>query len=432
MNLHVSRETHVALGRGGPIRRREFLRGVSVAALSAGAASWTDQLAARADELRSRGKACILLWMQGAPSQFETLTPKPGRETGGETKAIATSVPGIELAENLPRLAGTMGHLALIRSMTTKEGNHQRASYLMHTSYVPTVGVKYPAMGSVVSEQMADAACELPAFVRIGTRFPNSGGGGLLGAAHDPFVVSSAGRPPTNVQPTTDAARYGSRLGLLDRLEGASTTTDEALIADHRALYEKTSRMILSSQMEAFELDREPDSVRNGYGQGEFAEGCLLARRLVEAGVPFVEVSLGNWDTHDDNFNRCRALCEQLDGPFAFLLEDLRQHGLLDSTLVMWMGEFGRTPRVNPRGGRDHYPRAFSAAMAGAGVRGGQVIGATDDDGTTVTDQPVTEKDLFQTVYHAMGIDASLENMSSVGRPIKLVDGGAPVMPLFG
>lgn len=432
MNLHISRETHVAVGRGGSIRRREFLRGVSVAALAAGATPWTDQLAARAEELRSRGRACILLWMQGGPSQFETLNPKPGRETGGETKAIATSVPGIQLAENLPHLAARMDHLALVRSMTTKEGNHQRASYLMHTSYVPTASVKYPAMGSVVSQQIADAACELPAFVRIGARFVNSGGGGLLGAAHDPFVVTSASRPPTNTQPTTDAARYRRRLGLLGQLEGASSATDEALIADHRALYEKTSRMILSSQMEAFKLDAEPATVRNGYGKGEFADGCLLARRLVEAGVPFVEVSLVNWDTHDDNFNRSRALCEQLDGPFAYLLEDLRERGLLDSTLVMWMGEFGRTPRVNPRGGRDHYPRAFSAALAGAGVRGGQVVGSTDDDGTTVTDQPVTEKDLFQTVYHALGIDASHENMSSIGRPIKLVDGGAPVMPLFG
>jgi uncharacterized protein (DUF1501 family) len=432
MNWNLQHQVNVALNREGVIGRRDFVRGISAAALAAGSLNWTDVVSLRADELRREGMACILLWMQGGPSQFETLDPKPGHSNGGETKAISTSVSGIKISDNLPKLAAQADRLAIVRSMTTKEGNHQRATYLLHTSYVPTASVHYPTLGSVVSQQFKNSACELPSFVRIGRNFANASNGGLLGTEYDAFVVQSAERMPDNVSPTTSTERYQRRLDLLGRLEtagGASTGSGQA--HDHQKLYEHASRMVLSPQMQAFDLSKEPDKVREAYGKTEFGNACLLARRLVEAGVTFVEASLGNWDTHDRNFERVRTLCGQLDQPFAHLLTDLEQRGMLERTLVVWMGEFGRTPKINLRGGRDHYPRAFNVALAGGGVRGGQVIGGTDAGGENVTGEPITEKDLFQSVYKSLKIDARHEFMSPIGRPIKIVDGGQPIASLF-
>lgn len=427
--MTLQHRTHVTIHRDGVVGRRDFLKVMS----AAGGLSLVDAVSLHAAELRKQGMACILLWMQGGPSQFDTFDPKPAHANGAEVKAISTRAAGVQIAANLPKLANQADKLAIVRSMTTKEGNHQRATYLMHTSYVPSSSVNYPTLGAAVSHASAQSAAagELPAFVRIG-RTPNGGNGGFLGTEFDALQMQTATRLPDNVKPTTDVARYQRRLGLLGRLEGASGPEIPAeQIADHRKLYDQASRMILSPSMEAFDITREPDSIRDGYGRGEFGAGCLLARRLVESGVTFVEVSLGNWDTHQDNNQRTQQLCGQLDQPFAFLLEDLAQRGMLERTMVVWMGEFGRTPRINPRNGRDHYPRAFSAALAGAGVRGGQVIGATDESGSDVEDAPVTEKDMFQTIYKGLKIDAAKENMSPIGRPIKLVDGGAAA-PVFG
>lgn len=447
MSTSHYRETQIQLRGGRLAHRRDFLRASALAGAAGlgGGLNFTSGIASGADELRKRGKACILLWMQGAPSQLETFDPKPGHENGGETKAIDTNVPGIRIADNLPETAKVADRLAIIRSLSTKEGNHQRASYLLHTSYVPTATVRHPALGSVAAHEIADAACDLPAFVRIG-RVQNGSGGGLLGTAYDPFDIAGArgrmgGGPnqgggslkPANTALTTDESRYLRRLGLLDRLEGAVDNPAVAQAAeDHRKLYEKAARMITSEQMKAFDVSAEPASVADAYGQGEFASGCLLARRLIETGVTFVEVGLGNWDTHDDNFNRTRTLCDQMDRPYSALIRDLEQRGMLDDTLVIWMGEFGRTPRINPRGGRDHYPRAFNAVLAGCGVKGGQVIGATTAGGEDVVESPRSEKDLFQSIYAALGIDADQEFMSPIGRPIKVVEGGSPIPGLIG
>lgn len=432
MSIQLSHELRLKVDRRGVVDRRHFLRGITAAAGGA-ALGFTDVMAQQADALRQRGKACILLWMQGGPSQLETFDPKPGHANGGETKAIDTTVPGIRIAENLPELARLADRLAIVRSMSTKEGNHQRASYLLHTSYVPNASVQYPALGSAVAHQLAEAASALPSFVRIGQRFLNSSAGGILGSAYDPFLVASAAMPPTNTRPATEVDRYRRRLSLLDRLESKSSAAGLAdRIDDHRKLYDQAARMILSPDMRTFDLAQEPDATRDAYGRGEFGNACLLARRLVEAGVTFVEVALGNWDTHQDNFNLTRRLTEQLDRPMATLLGDLEERGLLDNTLVLWMGEFGRTPRINPRGGRDHFPRAFNAALAGAGVRGGQVIGATDAAGEEVTDRPISEKDLFRTIYQALEVDADVSNMSPIGRPVPLVEGGQAVSEVFG
>jgi hypothetical protein len=432
MSLHL--QSAVSLRRGH-VRRRDFLKYIPAAA-AAGGLSWQDQVMASAPALRKAGKACILLWMGGGPSQFETFDPKPGHANGGETKTIPTTIPGVQISANLPRIAQATDDLCLIRSMTGKDGQHPRATFLMHTGYAPSPAVKYPTLGSIVAKEIGDATSDLPSFVRIGAgqgaNASAMGGAGILGVDYDPLTMTAAGRPPENTSLASDEKRFQRRLNLLDRVQsdyanrGGSET-----VADHQKIYAQASRLVLSPKMTGFDLDKEPQKIKEAYGSSPFGQGCLLARRLIETGVTFVEVTLGNWDTHQDNFNRVRDLCGQLDQPYAALLADLKSRGLLDSTLVIWTGEFGRTPRVNPNSGRDHFPRAFTSILAGGGVKGGQVIGATDAGGDAVQDRPVTVNDFLRTTCRSLGIDADKQNMSSIGRPIKIVDGGEAVKEVF-
>jgi hypothetical protein len=424
-------ETHANIRRGC-IERRNFLKTISLAGLGLGVASFTDALAASADELRQQGMACILLWMQGGPSQFETFDPKPSHANGGETKAISTNVPGIEISENLPEVAQVMDKLCVIRSLNSKEGSHPRATYLMHTGYLPTASIKYPTLGSLVAHEIGDQSLDLPSFVRIGNgRLGDSAG--FMGAKYDPFMMPAAGRLPENTTVVGGKDRYQRRLSLLSNLEADfADKGGKNVVEDHRSVYESAAKMVLSPRMDVFDLSKESPDARELYGNSPFGQGCLLARRLVESGITFVEVVAGNWDTHDNNFERSKELCGQIDRPFAALVKDLAQRGMLDRTLVVWMGEFGRTPRINGRSGRDHYPRAFCGALAGGGVKGGQVIGKTSPGGETVVDRPVSVSDMLRTVCHSLKIDADKENMSNIGRPIRVVDGGETVKEAFG
>lgn len=432
MNNPLQHHTGISLRKGHVVGRRDFLRRISAASLAAGSLSFVDALSASAEELRAQGKSCILLWMQGGPSQFETFSPKPDHDNGGQTKAIATSVAGIQIAENFPHCAKVMKDLAIIRSLNSKEGNHQRATFLLHHGYLPMGGVKFPTLGSNVAHQIGDAANKLPSYVRIGGRLPNSGGGGFLGIEYDPLILADAKKPPQNTSPRTGIPRYERRLKLLNNMQGEfGGSAGAEVVADHRMLADRASEMILSPSMAAFDLNQEPDQLRTAYGKGDFAAGCMMARRLVEHGVPFVEVTARGWDTHQDVFTRTSELAQRVDQPMAMLVQDLKDRGMLENTLVVWMGEFGRTPRVNPRAGRDHYPKAFNAVLAGGGVQGGQVIGKTSDDGTQVVERPVSVQDLFRTIYHTLNIDPDHENVSHIGRPIKLVDGGEVVEELF-
>lgn len=432
MSIELHECVRVAMNRSGVIGRRSFLRGISAAGLAAGSLSWTDLMTANAAELRRQGKACILLWMTGGPSQFETFSPKPDHPNGGETKAISTAVSGIQIAEHYPKLAASMNDIAIIRSLNSKEGSHPRATFLMHTGYIPSASVKYPSIGALVASQIGEPKNDLPSFVRIGGRTKAGGDGGFLGVQYDPFDLNNPTQKPTNTSPTTDVDRYRRRLALLGNLEQDFAATAGQEVRDHQQQYNRASRMILSPEMTAFDISKEPDAMREAYGKTQFGAGCLLARRLVEAGVTFIELDLGGWDTHQDNFDKTTELAGQVDQPFAQLIADLKQRGMLDSTLIMWMGEFGRTPQINARGGRDHYPKAFNALLAGGGIRGGQVIGETDKAGVEVLSHPVGIHDLFQTVCKTLKIDPAKENMSPIGRPIKIVDGGKPISELVG
>lgn len=433
MSYRLQHHIRVAANKHGITSRRDFLRAIGVAGVAAGAVSWTDAISLAADNLRRRNKACILLWMAGGPSQFETFSPKPNHASGGETKAISTSVPGIQIAENLPRLATMMDEIAIIRSMTSKEGSHPRASFYMHHGYLPMGGVKFPTLGSNVAHQIGDAACQLPSFVRIGGRGQNSGNAGFLGVDFDPLILQNANKPPSNTKPTTSRDRYARRLGLLSDLQSSFGEQEGAeLVENHRRLVDNAAQMILSPKMEAFDIERESEKMRDAYGRNSTGASCLLARRLIEHGVTFVEVNVGGWDTHNDNFARVKELTGQIDQPAAQLIADLRTRGMLEDTLVVWMGEFGRTPKINARAGRDHYPRAFNVALAGGGVQGGQVIGKTDKAGAEVIERPVQVKDLFSSIYTLLGIDPDHENTSHIGRPIQLVDEGEAVEELLG
>ncbi len=386
----------------------------------------------QAAELRKQGKSMILLWMGGGPSQFETFDPKPNHANGGETKAISTSVSGIQIAQGWEKTAAVIDDLAIIRSMTNKEGSHPRATYQMHTGYIPSGSVKHPSLAASIAKEISDPQFDLPAVVSVG----QTQGAGFLGVQYEPFMVQDPNRMPQNVATGVPTNRYSRRLGLLDRLEDEfADRGGEIVVKNHRDLYGKTSKMVLSSELKAFDISDEPTSMKEMYGDSNFGRGCMLARRLVEAGTTFVEISSrgqgGNWDTHDNLYERVGNLSASIDPATAGLVTDLKDRGLLENTLVVWMGEFGRTPRINPRGGRDHYPRVFNAAMAGCGIKGGQVIGSSTADGTAVADDPVTANDLFCTICKSLDVDPRKENMSPLGRPMKIVDGGAPVEKLF-
>ncbi len=431
--MNINHHIQVGIDAGQVVRRRDFLKVASLGGLATGVLGWSDLMSLKADELRRRGKSCILLWMAGGPSQFETFSPKPGSTTGGGPEAISTNVTGIEYSENLPQLATVANHVAVIRSMTSKEGSHNRATALLHTGYLPTANIQYPGLGALVSQQITHPDCDLPKVVQVGTSVKGLfNDGGFLGVDYDPFVVNDASQMPANSQLTADQDRFGRRLGLVNRLAGDFADSEgEQLIEDHESVYNRAASMILSPQMQAFDLSREPNSMRTAYGETRFGSACLLARRLVETGVTFVELVSDGWDSHHDNFETHRQLTGEIDRPIAALIADLYERGLLDSTLVIWMGEFGRTPRINPRGGRDHYPAAFNVALAGSGVRGGQIVGATDQEGVAVTERPVGVTDLFRSICHSLSIDPDRQNLSGNGRDVKFVDGGERVTELF-
>jgi uncharacterized protein (DUF1501 family) len=434
----------VEMSSQGVTSRRAFLCRSLAAGLGAAGAlrlGWHDLVVANADELRRAGKAMILLWMDGGPSQYDTFNPKPGSKYQGPAHAIHTSVPGVQFAEFWPRTARTLGKIALVRSMRSTEKEHDRAIALVRTGYPLTPAVRYPTFGAVVAREREQLESDLPSFVRIGrpritTRDVDAG---VLGVRYNPFKIDEAGGLPPNVAPQVAADVVRRRLALAARLDAEyAKAGGAASVAEKQAVYERTARMVLSPRVGAFDLSSEPDKLRDAYGRTNFGQGCLLARRLVEAGVSFVEViSTGpvgdqGWDTHKRGFEENPQLCQEVDPAYATLLTDLADRGMLDNTLVVWMGEFCRTPKFKSDGGREHYSEGWQVGFSGAGVRGGQVIGATDADGVEITDRPVSVGDLFMTFCHVLSIDPAEEYITADRRPIKIVEKGAVIRELFG
>jgi len=419
------------------LSRRDLLKLSAAGVTGVSMSGWLNVLASRAAQGASQGqkhKSCILLWMDGGPSHKDTFDLKPGTPDGGEFKPIATSAPGIEISEHLPNVAKVMEHGALLRGMSTGEGSHGRAKYYLHTGYKEGVGgLVYPSMGSIVSSEFGRPDFPLPNFVTVGNR---SYGSGFMGPRHQPLVIADAARGVENLKPLVADQQFDSRVGLLQEMEQAFFRDYQAGAGnDHKTTYDRAVTMMKSKEAKAFDLSLEPAASRSAYGSNKFGEGCLLARRLVETGVSFVEVTLGGWDTHENNFDRVKTLSQTIDPAMAMLVKDLKERGLLDSTLVIWMGEFGRTPKINSRGtkhGRDHYPRAWTSVMFGGGIKGGQVVGKTDKEGATVVERPIPTVDFMATVCKILGIDYNKQNQTPIGRPIRIVDKGAnPVTELL-
>lgn len=432
----------VGISRSGVVSRRGFVKQFAVGASVAGVASlsWRDLMLARAEELRKRGKSMILLWMDGGPSQYDCFNPKIGSKYQGPAEAISTVLPGIEFSEYWPRTATELGRIALIRSMNSNEAVHDRAIALVRTGYPPSVSIRYPTWGSVVARDRVDPQFDLPAFVRIGkpriaTRDVDSG---VLGTKYASFNIDTPGALPPNVRPVVAPEILRRRLKLAEQFDAefAGPGTNK-LIDEKQTVYQRTEKFVLSPHLDAFDLSGEPDKLRDEYGRTEFGQGCLLARRLVEQGVSFIEViSTGGrndagWDTHHKGFRDNPPLCRETDQSYPTLLRDLADRGLLENTLVVWMGEFGRTPKLKTDGGRDHYSTGWLAALAGGGIKGGQVIGATDKDGVEITDRPVEVSDLFQSFCRVLDLDPHEEYIATADRPIKLVEGGTVIEELF-
>lgn len=409
-------------------------------AMAVPAMSFTNTLLASATDMKKRHKSAIMLWMGGGPATIDIWDLKPGAPTGGEFKPIATTADGVEISEHMPLMAKEMKHVAVVRSMSTREADHNRGRYYMHTGYVPNPNIEYPSYGSVVAHELAPKVpdLEVPPFVSVGG---GSEGPGFLGMSWAPFVVNSNG-DVRDMNMGMDQSRTMQRLAMLGAIEsdfvgqiaseGRKSTPVVTAASEHAKILDKTYKLMTSKQMEAFKVGSEPADVKERYGNTGFGKGCLMARRLVEAGVPFIEVDLGGWDTHANNFTSLKnTKLPELDKAMSALVADLAQRGLLDDTVIMWMGEFGRTPRINGNAGRDHWARSWSVVVGGGGFKRGIAVGKTNSDGTMVDSEPYTSQDLMASVIKALGISLDTTFTSNNGRPMKIANSGKVIKELF-
>lgn len=416
-------------GTADHFTRRTLLKTIGAAGLSA----WLTPIAtmlARAEERAPRGKparSVIILWMAGAPSQLETFDPHPDSKISYGTKAIKTALPGVRVAENLGHVAEVMGDISLVRSMVSKEADHERAVYNMKTGYRPNPTVVHPSIGAVVCHELSDDGLDIPRHISIlPDQWPARGG--YLGAQFDAFQMQDPQGPVQDVTPLVASARMDQRMNDLSVVEKAFNRGRPANLDTTTTLHQLTMARALkimnSEQLAAFDVKQAPAAQRAAYGDTPFGRGCLAALRLIEAGVRCVEVTLDGWDTHVNNHELQANKVKVLDPAFAALIRDLKDRGLFDSTIVLCGGEFGRTPKLNPLDGRDHWPYGFSVALAGGGLRAGHVIGSTDPEGESKEpEQPVTVQDLHATIQHVLGIDHKKELITPVGRPLALSDG---------
>lgn len=382
-----------------------------------------------AGEVRKQQKRVILLWLAGGASQLETWDPKPGRPTGGPYRAIDTSVPGVRISELLPLMAARLETTAIIRSLNTRIGDHGGGASLMETGRSKEPGVVFPDLGAITARELGRADSQVPDYVSMysSTEGRRKGTSGFLGSRYAPMFLSESMIPanirrPESVSEQDHRERDDLRRILARRFvrEHRSQQVDS-----HLSAYERVRGLMASEKL--FDIEQEPMEVRARYGPTQFAEQCLIARRLCEAGVPFVKVARAWWDSHGQNFETHRELCADLDQSMSVLLDDLGERGLLDHTLVITLAEFGRTPKINPSLGRDHFANAWSMTLSGCGIRGGSVFGKTDDDGQNVADGQVGAGDVFATIFQALGIDPHKEYFLG-SRPIPITDFGSTVI----
>ncbi len=422
--------------------RRAFVSGAAQTFLGVSAASrltTTHLMAAPgagASPLKQAATArnVIYLYMTGGMSHLDTFDPKPGKdEIMGLTKVINTNVDGIRISGNLPLVARQMDKLAVIRSMLTTQGAHEQGQYYQHTSFTLRSSIRHPSMGAWLQKFQGRGNPTLPGSVMIGndSRHP---GAGFFESRFAPLMINDPEGGINNVKTNSwfTEERFNDRLSVARKLDRQfAETYDVKNVRAYADMYDDALKMMKSEELKAFDLSVESDTLRAKYGGDRFGQGCLLARRLVEHGVRFVEVSFGSWDTHNANFTRVPELCDELDGALSTLLEDLESRGLLQETLVVLATEFGRTPEINANDGRDHHAPGFTCLMAGGGIRGGQVYGATDENGNKAVEKPVSIPDFNATIAYALGIPLDQVLYSPSKRPFTVADKGKPVTSLF-
>ncbi len=418
--------------------RRSFLEASAKTFLGVGTLPWLDSIAdATESESLTTGtaKRVIYLYMTGGMSHLDTFDTKPGRETQGPIDSIRTSVPGISISEHFPRTAGHVDKIAIINSMNSNQGAHAQGQYFMHTSYFLRGTIQHPHLGAWGSYFLGKQNANLPSNVKVGGN--SSGlGGGFLEASHAALPIGdpTAGLQHSQLPNSVDESEFQRRLQRVRQMNRAFTNRyDLKQVRAYSGMYDEAVKLMKSKDLRAFDLAQESDATRERYGQHEFGQGCLLARRLVEHGVRFVEVDYGGWDTHNDNFLKLAEKGPVLDQAFSGLIADLTDRGLLDDTLVVVATEFGRTPTIVPErnNGRNHYPKAFTCLLAGGGIRGGIQYGSTDEEGREVVDDLVTVPDFNATIAKAMGLPLDEEVLSPSRRPFTVADDGTPILDLF-
>jgi uncharacterized protein (DUF1501 family) len=435
------------------ISRRDYLRVGALGAFGLHLPRLLRAGQAAAEQGKPRQEvSCILLWLSGGISQLESFDPKPDapREIRGEFGTIPTATPGIHFVEYLPKLARMTRKFSLVRSMTHNQGTHGLADQLVTSGYAPTpsgVGIRYPSQGSIVS-WVTGYRNGIPPYVYVGDisgpdgfRKRDALNAGVLGAVHNPLEIGDkANEPDFSVKDVTppkgiDVERLQSRLQMLSMLDRWQRDSEARLekLAEVDSYYQQAHALVTSpAAKRAFLLDQEPASLRDRYGRTMFGQSCLLARRLIEAGVRYVTVGMPGWDTHVNNFNDMRdKLLPVLDMAYSALLEDLEQRGMTDSTLVICTSEFGRTPKINAEAGRDHWPATQVFTMGGGGIRTGVVVGETSERSEYPTERPLSVQDFCATVYHALGIPPTLEYVSTENRPFRVLAGGEPIAELI-
>jgi len=378
----------------------------------------------------SKARQIIYLNMGGAMSHVDTFDPKPNSDESirGPVQVIQTSADGILLSEYLPTIANHMHNAALVRSVTSNQGAHMQASYLMHTSYQKRGTITHPTFGSWVSKLTGSINSTIPNHVNIGGGV--GGGAGFLESKHGPIPIQrpSAGLNNSKIADYLTNERFDSRLNLSTILnKNFNNKYDQKSIRAYSDLYKDAVKLMRSADILAFDISAEPQSMHDMYGDTHFGQGCLLARRLIENGVRYIEVTRGGWDTHSNNFERVEENCQDMDRAVGALLHDLERRGLLNQVLVVLTSEFGRTPIINGGNGRDHWPNAFSAMFVGAGIKGGSVYGRSDERAMRVAENPVKPEDLNATIAHLLGMEVNNVHYSPSGRPFKVAHEGTPI-----
>ena len=456
------------------MNRRHFMKHVAAySAMAVPGIEFVRTIKANAQTLRRNNKSVIILWMGGGPASIDIWDLKPGRPTGGEFREINTTAQGVKISEHMPKVAEQMRHLAIIRSLSTTEGDHMRGRQLMHTAYTPNPAIPFPSLGAVAAKLIPDTpgyqAVSLPAYIGVGGA---ADGPGFLGMNYAPFTVQNPGTPPENIrapqslgtsaEDVNDRVRRRQRLfyeledqfmyGRVPHLgntlpgsteaERAVKLAERAKFADaskaHRDIYYKGFSLVASKEGQVFDLKGEKPKVMEEYGAAGmgasgFGRSAIMARRLVESGVSAVEIQLGGWDTHNQTFQaHATRLQPTLDKAMGTLVKDLVQRGMWQNTVLVWMGEFGRTPRINQNAGRDHWARCWSIVVGGGAIKGGQAYGATDQDGMDVARDRCSIGDVFASIYRGLGIDPASQVRDAIGRPFPIANAGRPINALFG